>query len=668
MNHFGVGNPTKATALIGSCEQGVEARFNVGLTVTKWGWVGLIAVRLDKAILAVLSGLVLLGAFGCQSDGGSVSVSTAAAPSDENPIVEREVDDSEPEAVDVDPSDILRPLDEDDLEAFALPPGHGLSEGQYVVEPGASSGYGNAVLSCPAGGEACVLSVSGDRSATYKVAGGVPVVFTERLPFPISDIVGGELAGGGVDFEGYRDGLDKIVEASGKGGGENPVDVRHGPFGISAREADGGYEEPLIYVGTDQGTNVDWGFIDGVQQSRQGVGLLPVVSRFPALDIRYGRLEDGAGRETLQAFFEAFLSDAASQYLENPGIHHRALRYWATPTVRLIGMPTAGEVKETVMALQVVNSMLPESAQLLMGETAYGLSFPEDDAGRSEWPLENVIAIDFQDAHDAFEEDGSRTEGLTYADNEFREDGSIRWSYVRVARIVAGACEGCDYRLPLVGTLIHELVHALGLYGHVDPFRWRSVVNGFGGGMSALDREALHVLYTRIEPGDRLPLDFGSWDSDSLHIHGNGPFAGFGVVLRNGYGEPWAYGDLPDGDLADSTVLSGWATWTGTLLGLTPDAASVRGDARVGIDLELMSGRVDFTELESWTGAPLAAGTGRPWGDGSLGYAVAVSGNTFRETGGDVGRLSGVFTGIFHEGVAGILERPDLTAAFGGAR
>ena len=197
----------------------------------------------------------------------------------------------------------------------------------------------------------------------------------------------------------------------------------------------------------------------------------------------------------------------------------------------------------------------------------------------------------------------------------------------------------------------------------------RSVVSGFGGGISALDREALHILHTRLEPADRLPLNFGPWwDSGSLHIHGNGPFAGFGVALRNGYGEPWAYGDLLDGDLADSTVLSGWVTWTGTLLGLTPDAASVRGDARVGIDLELMSGRVDFTDLESWAGVPLAAGTGRTWGDGSLGYAVAVSGNTFRETDGDVGRLSGVFTGIFHEGVPGILERPDLTAAFGGAR
>ena len=81
-----------------------------------------------------------------------------------------------------------------------------------------------------------------------------------------------------------------------------------------------------------------------------------------------------------------------------------------------------------------------------------------------------------------------------------------------------------------------------------------------------------------------------------------------------------------------------------------------------------MAGRADFTRLETWGAAPAAVGTGATWGDGDLGYAIAVHGNTFRDTGGDAGRLTGSFTGISHEGVAGILERTDLTAAFGGVR
>ena len=42
--------------------------------------------------------------------------------------------------------------------------------------------------------------------------------------------------------------------------------------------------------------------------------------------------------------------------------------------------------------------------------------------------------------------------------------------------------------------------------------------------------------------------------------------------------------------------------------------------------------------------------------------------NAFRETGGDDGLLTGIFTGANHEGAAGTLERDDLTAAFGAAR
>ena len=54
--------------------------------------------------------------------------------------------------------------------------------------------------------------------------------------------------------------------------------------------------------------------------------------------------------------------------------------------------------------------------------------------------------------------------------------------------------------------------------------------------------------------------------------------------------------------------------------------------------------------------------------EGDLAYTIAVSGNTFRETGGDDGRLTEIFTGQDDEGATGTLERPDLTAAFGTTR
>ena len=87
-------------------------------------------------------------------------------------------------------------------------------------------------------------------------------------------------------------------------------------------------------------------------------------------------------------------------------------------------------------------------------------------------------------------------------------------------------------------------------------------------------------------------------------------------------------------DLAGNAALTGAAVWRGALLGLTPDAAVVGGDARIGVDLATMGGRADFTGLETWgpNMPPGARGTGATWLDGDLGYAIAVRGNTFRET------------------------------------
>ena len=106
----------------------------------------------------------------------------------------------------------------------------------------------------------------------------------------------------------------------------------------------------------------------------------------------------------------------------------------------------------------------------------------------------------------------------------------------------------------------------------------------------------------------------------------------------------------------------------GTLLGFTPAAAPVAGDAEIGVDLGTLTGSADFENLETWPTAPGEPGTGTQWLDGDLGYTIAVTGNTFRETGGDDGRLTGIFVGRSHEGAAGTLERSDLTAAFGASR
>ena len=59
---------------------------------------------------------------------------------------------------------------------WSLPANHGLLAGMITVAPGASAGHGNVVVSCPAGGGACVVTVAADGTASYDRTGGVPDV------------------------------------------------------------------------------------------------------------------------------------------------------------------------------------------------------------------------------------------------------------------------------------------------------------------------------------------------------------------------------------------------------------------------------------------------------------------------------------------------------------
>ena len=224
--------------------------------------------------------------------------------------------------------------------------------------------------------------------------------------------------------------------------------------------------------------------------------------------------------------------------------------------------------------------------------------------------------------------------------------------------------------------LAHELIHALGRF-HPDRVRFPdSIMNIPAVAADAyllypLDREALLAVYGTLSPGatpGEIATDLGPWDDESIHVRGDLGDLSFGASLRNGLTQPWAAVPRPGIDLADNDALTGSATWTGRLLGLTPTADSVAGAAGMTVDLSTLRGALDFTEMESWSGAPGAEGTGATWGDGDLNYTISVRGNLFGRTGGDEGRITGVFSGAAHEGMAGTLTRDDLAAGFAGTR
>ena len=392
--------------------------------------------------------------------------------------------------------------------------------------------------------------------------------------------------------------------------------------------------------------------------TRVGVDQGPAVQRLPRtsvpgmpdLEVRHGTLRDGAGGADLKAYLQSVVG-------QHTGLSRRLPAY----QVRVIGESTAEERQRILSAVRLVNAALPESAKLTMGSplpnfslwhtvTPSGIYFGRDEE------LPNTIQVEFGPE--------GVLEGSTAATS---------WGeYILFERGTFPAY--ADERKAVILTA-HELIHSMGVGGHV-PDSFATIMEGGnrvydshqeqrqpGSLLYPIDREALRALYGPLRHSSD-PQNLGSWSGTSEHFFVKNAHGAFGVANRNGYAEPWAYGVTPATRLAANRQLSGIASWTGALVGFTPSSKRVAGEADITVNLGSMAGSAAFTGLSTIE----ANGTTPRWGDGDLRYRIAVRGNTFRETGGDAGRLTGAFAGRSHESAGGTLERHDLTAAFGAER
>ena len=113
-------------------------------------------------------------------------------------------------------------------------------------------------------------------------------------------------------------------------------------------------------------------------------------------------------------------------------------------------------------------------------------------------------------------------------------------------------------------TIIHELLHALGIQGHVDSVEFPDSIMGGAGGyipnlghiISKIDREVLQIMYMRQRTGTY--NDWGEWSDTTFHLTGrtDDEALNFGVALFNGLPQPWVRGVLPDTVLADNNACS----------------------------------------------------------------------------------------------------------------
>ena len=414
-------------------------------------------------------------------------------------------------------------------------------------------------------------------------------------------------------------------------------------------------------------------------------GALQEAARHGATGVSYGTVQDGIGAAELIAYLEA---DAAALQDEDaddgmaveliPG--GLLLRFAAAPPTVYVaeGTPPA-LVDDTVRAVQAINAALPQDWQLRFSHdpaTAANIDDPDGKilvrfAPQIEWPR-------------GFVSPTGKDVGLAVPSYRLVQTGDPA-APIRI-EIVAGRVfvdhtqtEG----LERLGVIAHEIIHLLGR-GHVDAYRFPRTIMVDSGSeelsehiLHPLDREALLAVYGHLEPGTvpgRFAHALGDWSDTSLHVQGavdiEGGAVTFGAALRNGLSQPWASGPPPHANLVDNPALSGTVSWSGRLLGLTPGAEAVAGAADLSVDLTALTGTVDFTALEQWAAnaAPGDTGTGTAWLDGDLRYGIEVRGNTFVQTGGDAGTVTGAFFGPAHEGMGGVLEREDLSAGFGGTR
>ena len=387
-----------------------------------------------------------------------------------------------------------------------------------------------------------------------------------------------------------------------------------------------------------------------------GRGALASAATHGDAAVRYGRLRDGLGAAELTDYLSADTSFG-------DGV---LLRFPAAPVVRFVEGTTAAQIDEIVRAVQLLNANLPRDFQLTVDPTPVSEAAVPPGIGTDPTMADGQILVEY-DRREDWEESVPDDETVGLALVNYIVTGEIS-----SVRVWVDHTESDDSMV----VFVHELMHALGR-DHADPARFPStLLHEYADGaegyvLHQLDREALLAVYSVLEPGDTpsdIATDLGPWEDESTHVRGDLGSLAFGASLRNGLVRPWALGPRPGLDLADNPQLMGSASWSGRLLGLTPSGATVAGAAELDVDLASLDGDLDFTSLESWSGAPGALGTGIMWGDGDLNYDIAVEGNVFARTGGDEAVITGAFFGASHQGMGGTLVRDDLGAGFAGTR
>lgn len=400
-----------------------------------------------------------------------------------------------------------------------------------------------------------------------------------------------------------------------------------------------------------------------------GARLLPELSQLRKLNesrgfsISAGMLRDGVAANDVLDYTRTMAAGEAG-----------LVPFLSPPTIRIATGTKPEFIDYAVRAVQVINAHLPYDKRLRFSTLQAPPRTHIDDIPEGE------IYIDF--APQALWSDSVKMPGRageSISTNYLPRSYGKRNGHIWIdSDVISERGWTADH---IVHVMVHELLHSIGFGGHVDAARFplsamteRVPKEAFPWILGKVDTDALLAMYTRFVPGvspnDISPHTLGPWSDETAHLTGAAGFGRgrgamiFGVSTRNGFTRPWATGRTPATALAKNPELRETVVWNGMIFGVNNLLRGVDGDARLAVDLGTLNGQLDFTNLVSILGQ----GRSAVWNDGDLRYSVSVRGNTFTQTGGDAGEVTGAFFGPSHEGMGGVLERSDLSGAFGGKR
>ena len=336
------------------------------------------------------------------------------------------------------------------------------------------------------------------------------------------------------------------------------------------------------------------------------------------------------------------------------------------PTVRVESSAAPELHRMTAKAVDLINDWLPLEHRMRMGAPT---ALRTDNSGD---PADGVIHMNFR----LDREGGVQHYHPIRDDSDPNDVPTLRAAVVRIN-------PNSSWHNTF-GLIVHELVHAMSLPGHVSEHRHPGSImpdSEYRGGplpteaelprLPRIDGEALMTAYEVFNDGhtpDEINFaSLGPWAATIPALEGtvttDGGTARFGVEYRTQYTRAWDEGPVPTASLA-SSGLTGTATWTGALVGFTDAGTAVEGDAGITVDIADMDGTAAFTDLMAGSSS---------WGP-DLSTGIGVTGNYFADTGRER-RLDveGQFRGSGHEAATGVLRWEDtatgnLTGAFGALR